>query len=82
MRFPRRLHPCLSGEERGSKRKEAPNDGPRSVGIRWDALSARGATPLSLSEALDRLSVAQSVRFRDKVVGVEWDLLRIEIRAA
>jgi hypothetical protein len=36
-------------ESEGSKRKEAPNEGPRPArtGIRLDALRARGATPLS-----------------------------------
>jgi len=40
--------PLPLGESGGSKRKEAPNEGPRgSAGRRLDALRARGAEPLS-----------------------------------
>lgn len=38
-----------SGEDGGSKRKEAPNEGPHEVGRRLDALRARGAKLLSIN---------------------------------
>ncbi len=42
------MHPMPLGESGGSKRKEAPNEGSRVYGRRWDALRALGAASLSL----------------------------------
>lgn len=41
-----RQQPLALAESGGSKRKEAPNEGPRRAGMRLDALHARGAKPL------------------------------------
>lgn len=45
-----RQQPLALAESGGSKRKVAPNEGPRPAGMRLDALRARGAEPLRLRE--------------------------------